>query len=353
VGRRYPRQDPDAKMSQLKHIRDNRARPRRKPQERATMKIATLASHSALNIISGARAEGFRTALYCTPDRVDFYRSFGLGDSIVEVDAFDKILDIAPRDTIFVPHGSFVTYLGANRILDSQLQIFGNRELLRWEEDRRLKSRLMADAGFRVPPEYSTIEKADGPVIVKTDGAAGGAGYFIARNRDEYLEKANPDEEYVIQKYIVGAKVFVTYFNSIARERTEVFGADVRYETDADSNLRFDNQPAFVVIGNLPLVLRESILAEYYNMGVEFVRAFQRVSGKTIPGPFCLETIVDRNQQIHTFEFSGRIVAGTNVWIPSSPYSYVMFDKPMWMGRRIAVEIKELQREGRLAEALL
>ncbi|MHA1654441.1 MAG: formate--phosphoribosylaminoimidazolecarboxamide ligase [Candidatus Thorarchaeota archaeon] len=316
------------------------------------MKIGTIASHSALNILSGARTEGFDVVLYCTPDRRKFYSAFGLADAIVEVHSFDEILDIPMEDTVLIPHGSFVAYMGADRILASDLRLFGNKELLRWEENRALKDRLMKEAGLRVPREYASVNDIQTPVIVKTYGAAGGQGYFIARNAEEAEEKMRPDQQYSIQQYVVGTKVFVTYFRSLAHDRTEVFGADIRYETDADANLRFDDTPSFIVVGNLPLVLRESVLAKYYQMGEDFVAGFKRLTDQDIPGPFCLETIIDREQQIYTFEFSGRIVAGTNIWIPTSPYSYLQFEEQMWMGRRIAREIRELMEQGRLEEAL-
>ncbi|RLI58211.1 MAG: 5-formaminoimidazole-4-carboxamide-1-(beta)-D-ribofuranosyl 5'-monophosphate synthetase [Candidatus Thorarchaeota archaeon] len=314
------------------------------------MKIGTIASHSALNIMAGARAEGFETLLYCEARRVPFYRSFGLGDSIVEVQSFSEVLDRPQDDVLLIPHGSFVAYIGSEKILKSTTRIFGNKELLRWEENRDLKARLMREAGFRVPREFTDVAEIDAPVIAKTDGASGGTGYFIARNREEVSEKSEPGVKYTFQEFIVGTKVFVTYFNSIARDRIEVFGADIRYETDADANLRFDSTPSFVVIGNLPLVLRESTLAQYYDMGVSFIEAFKRLTGQTLPGPFCIETIIDREQNIYSFEFSGRIVAGTNVWIPSSPYSYLQFGENMWMGRRIALEIRELIEQGRIDE---
>ena len=316
------------------------------------MKIGTIASHSALNIIAGAKAEGFETVLYCEPRRVEFYRSFGLEDSIVEVESFQNVLERTPEDTILIPHGSFVAYIGAEAILQSSAKLFGNKELLRWEEDRELKTKLMKQAGFRVPREFNRIEDIDTPVIAKTDGAAGGDGYFIARNAREIRAKMIAGNRYTFQEYIVGTKVFVTYFNSVARNRIEVFGADIRYETDADANLRFDDEPTFVVIGNLPLVLRESTLSRYYDMGVAFVDAFKKLTGQNIPGPFCIETIIDKDRQIYTFEFSGRIVAGTNVWIPSSPYSYLQFGEDMWMGRRIALEIRELIEKEKLEECL-
>jgi 5-formaminoimidazole-4-carboxamide-1-(beta)-D-ribofuranosyl 5'-monophosphate synthetase len=316
------------------------------------MKIGTLASHSALNIITGAKVEGFETELYCTPDRIRFYEAFGLGDSIVKIDSFEEILERDLSDVIIIPHGSFVAYLGADKIFKSGIQIFGNKELLRWEENRILKSQLMTDAGLTVPQEFRTIDEIDSPVIVKSDGADGGEGYFIAANKEETLGKLDPAKHYTFQKYIVGTKVFTTYFNSLFHNRLEVFGADIRYETDADANLRFDDKPSFVVIGNIPLVLRESTLAKYFEMGMGFVEAFKRLTNQPLVGPFCIETIIDRNQTIYCFEFSGRIVAGTNVWMPSSPYSFALYGVQMWMGRRIAREIRDLLENHRLNEAI-
>ncbi|TXT55351.1 MAG: 5-formaminoimidazole-4-carboxamide-1-(beta)-D-ribofuranosyl 5'-monophosphate synthetase [Candidatus Thorarchaeota archaeon] len=317
------------------------------------MKIGTIASHSALNIMSGAKSEGFQTVLYCQPKRREFYESFGLKDSIVEVQSFDEILDMDTEDVIIIPHGSFVAYIGAEKILQSDLNLYGNKELLKWEEDRELKSQLMKESGLRVPKEFDSVDDIDTPVIVKTYGAAGGEGYFIAKDRDEARNKMDPNMQYGIQQYVVGTKVFVTYFNSLSRERIEVFGADIRYETDADANLRFDDRPSFVVIGNLPMVLRESTLATYFEMGRNFVSGFEELTGETIPGPFCIETIIDKEQNIYTFEFSGRIVAGTNVWIPYSPYSYLQFGEEMWMGKRIARELKELMESGKLESVFL
>ena len=316
------------------------------------MKIGTLASHSALNIITGAKAEGFETQLYCTPDRIEFYKAFGLEDSIVEIDSFNHLLDMDLSDVIIIPHGSFVAYIGAERILNSNLRIFGNKELLKWEADRRLKSKLMRESGILVPREFESIDDVNTPVIVKSDGAAGGIGYFIAENREEIEAKKQQGTKYTYQEYIVGTKVFMTYFNSLSRDRLEVFGADIRYETDVDADLRYDDTPSFVVVGNLPLVLRESTLAQYFEMGQKFVRGFEKLIDDKLIGPFCLETIIDRNQNIYCFEFSGRIVAGTNIWMPSSPYSFALFGEQMWMGRRIAREIRNLEEQGRLDEAL-
>ena len=87
-------------------------------------------------------------------------------------------------------------------------------------------------------------------------------------------------------------------------------------------------------------------------MGNQFIEAFEKLVSQQLVGPFCIETIIDRNQTIYSFEFSGRIVAGTNVWMPSSPYSFALFGDQMWMGKRIAREIRELHEHNRLDEAL-
>jgi len=67
-------------------------------------------------------------------------------------------------------------------------------------------------------------------------------------------------------------------------------------------------------------------------------------------GPFCLESIVKDDLSIVVFEFSGRIVAGTNTYMGlGSPYSILYFEKPLDMGERIAIEIREAAETGRLS----
>jgi len=67
----------------------------------------------------------------------------------------------------------------------------------------------------------------------------------------------------------------------------------------------------------------------------------RRGSAKRMVGPFCLEAIITDRLEVKVFEFSGRIVAGTNVYMGvGSPYSTLYFDNPMDMGERIALELK-------------
>ncbi len=48
-------------------------------------------------------------------------------------------------------------------------------------------------------------------------------------------------------------------------------------------------------------------------------------------GPFCLESVVTDKGEIVVFEFSGRIVAGTNLYTNGSPYSWLYWNEPMSM----------------------
>jgi 5-formaminoimidazole-4-carboxamide-1-(beta)-D-ribofuranosyl 5'-monophosphate synthetase len=138
----------------------------------------------------------------------------------------------------------------------------------------------------------------------------------------------------------------------------EFFGVDRRYESDIDGlgripaaqQLDTDSIQSFNVIANSPLVLRESLLDEVYSMGERFVEAAKRLVKPGMNGPFCLEGVYDENGKFNTFEFSARIVAGTNMYVDGSPYSTFLYDEPMSMGRRIAREIKQAKNSNELAK---
>lgn len=318
------------------------------------VKIGTIASHSSLNILSGAKKEGFETILFMKgKERRAMYESFGIADEIIVIDDYQEFFDIVDEDTIVIPHGSFVAYLSLERILNSDIQMFGNKELLLWESDRNKKKELMEKAKLKIPFETNEIKDVILPSIVKYDGAEGGKGYFIANTIEDIEKKLDKSKKASYQQWITGTKVYTTYFNSIIRNSVEIFGTDIRYETDVDGKIRFDEDYSFQIIGNQPMVLRESLLVPYFNMGKNFVDAVNITLQNPMIGPFCLETIIDRNLEIFTFEFSGRIVAGTNIFIPHSPYSYLKFRKEMWMGRRIALEIKEAIEENRIDDVIV
>ncbi len=274
------------------------------------------------------------------------------------------------KNTILIPHGSFNAYLG-NKVLDIPIPIFGNRELLMWETSREKQREWLTDAGIKMPKTYEDPSKIDGPVIVKFPGAKGGRGYFLVNSEKSFYEKAqkmidrghleeNEIDEVHIQEYVVGVNAYPHFFNSKVRGEVELLGLDRRYESTVDSigkipakeQLDIGIDPTYTVVGNIPVTARESLLSEIIRMGKKVVKKSKEISDKGLFGPFCLETVFTEDLDIYTFEISARIVAGTNVGIPNSSYSYIKHGEKMFAGKRIAKEIKEAANEDELSNIL-
>lgn len=156
-------------------------------------------------------------------------------------------------------------------------------------------------------------------------------------------------KDFIVQEYIIGVPMYLHYFYSLLTEKLELMSIDKRYETNVDSLGRLplvhqesvEIKPSFVVVGNSPLVVRESLLVQAYEMAERVVKTSQKLIDKRgLYGPFCLETIITPDQKFYVIEISCRIVAGTNLFINGSPYSDLIYNEPMSTGRRIAREIK-------------
>lgn len=330
-------------------------------------KIATLGSHSALQILKGARDEGFKTLLVCEKDRVRPYESFGVADEIIKLDTFKDILTVQDQliaeNAILVPHGSLFNALNLEKVKNLKVQYFGNKNILAWEEDRNLQRRWLKKAGLTLPRIYDKPEDIDGPAIVKFYGAGGGRGYFLTKNYEDFSEKikAHPHREYIIQEYIVGAPLYIHYFYSALTGELEILSMDKRYETNVDSigritakdQLDLDLESSYNIMGNIPIVARESLLTEMFEMGDRVIQASQEIEPGGLVGPFCLETIVTPTLEFFVFEISARIVAGTNPYINGSPYSDLKYSEPMSTGRRVAREIKHAIEQDELGKILI
>ncbi|HYF96644.1 MAG TPA: DUF1246 domain-containing protein, partial [Patescibacteria group bacterium] len=190
-------------------------------QSTSDYKIATLGSHSALQILKGARDEGFKTLIIAKKGHAQPYKSFRVADEIIEVDSFSEINNLEQKlideNVIIVPHGSFFSaYTDLKALSDSKPLYFGNKKILPWEQSRTKQREWLASAGLTLPKIYDSPEDIDGPCIIKFYGAAGGKGYFLAKTAEEFYEKIKPhkDKRYIIQQYIVGAPIYVHYFYS-------------------------------------------------------------------------------------------------------------------------------------------
>ena len=329
--------------------------------------IATLGSHCALQVLKGAHDEGLRTLLVCERRRERLYKRFPFIDNMLLVDSFREILDESTQRTlhennsILIPHGTLIAQMKSDEIESIKTPVFGNKWILRWESDRTMKEDLMKRAQLKMPLPISTPDEINGATIVKRQGAAGGKGYFIAMNKDDYNTKRealirdgviSTDEQLYIQEYASGVLAYLQFFYSPLSGEIEFFGADQRHESDIEGLARvpakvqiaagaISDVPSFNVIGNSPLILRESLLDEAYAMGERFVKAARDAVPPGMNGPFCIEGVYDENAQFTSFEFSARIVAGTNIYMDGSPYYSLLYGESMSMGRRIAREIKQ------------
>jgi 5-formaminoimidazole-4-carboxamide-1-(beta)-D-ribofuranosyl 5'-monophosphate synthetase len=333
--------------------------------------IATLGSHCALQVLKGAKDEGLKTLLVCEKKRESLYRRFGFIDKLILVDSFLDMLDskyskiLEKENAVLIPHGTLIAQMSTEQIESIKTPIFGNKWILRWESDRNLKEKLMLEAKLDVPKSISNAKNIKRLTIAKRHGAAGGKGYFLTSSEKDYIKKRNyliktglikGDRDLYLQEYVMGVLAYLQFFYSPLKDELEFFGVDKRHESDIEGLARIPSQQqmgmdyisSFNVIGNSPMVLRESLLDTVYDMGERFVKASKRLVKPGMNGPFCIEGVYDQDGKFWTFEFSARIVAGTNIYMDGSPYSTLLYDVPMSMGRRIAREVKTATKQKKL-----
>jgi hypothetical protein len=104
--------------------------------------IASIGSHSALDVARGAKDEGFKTLVITQKGRGEVYSNYyktngdlGCVDEVIELDTFKQILDpkikqhLLEKNVIFVPNRSFEVYLNDYDAIEKDFTVpmFGNR----------------------------------------------------------------------------------------------------------------------------------------------------------------------------------------------------------------------------------
>lgn len=335
--------------------------------------IATVTSHTSLQIFDGARKEGFRTMGICVGKPPKFYDAFPLAkpDEFISVGDYADILtkaeELEKKNVIVIPTGSFVEYMGPANFMKLELPTFGNRRVLEWESDRNKERQWLEGAGISMPRKIDDPKDINSPVMVKYHGAKGGRGFFVAKNKAEFYQRVDESQPFTIQEFIVGTRYYLHYFYSpiktkgytLSKGTLELMSMDRRVESNADEIFRLGSPreleeagvyPSFVVTGNVPLVARESLLPKIFELGEQVVESSLELFGGMI-GPFCLETVCTDKLEFRIFEISARIVAGTNLYISGSPYSDLI-GPDFSTGRRIAREVKKAVQYDKLEEVL-
>src|SRR3990172_9600635 len=172
--------------------------------------IATIGSHSALDVCDGAAEESFPTLAVCERGRETPYARYfrarrdsegrlarGFVDETLVLSKFRDVLTpkiqarLRRMNAIFVPNRSFTSYCDLDAIEDAfRVPLFGSRNLLR--EEARSYYWLLEKAKLPTPERIEDPKEIDGLVIVKLHHKVKKLerGFFTAASHKEYREKS-------------------------------------------------------------------------------------------------------------------------------------------------------------------
>ena len=335
------------------------------------VRVGTIGSHSALEIMDGAKDENLKTICICQKGREQPYRRFKrLADEIILLDKFSDILyaenqeKLRQFNTIMVAHRAFTAYLGYDNIEnDLKVPVFGNRLLLRAEERTAPKNQyyLLEQAGIRHPKIYHKASEIDGPVMIKVQEARRKLerAFFISSSYEDYEKKSKQKIEQglvtkqdldraTIEEYVPGTYFNLNFFVPPLTGETEFLGIERRLQTNihdivslsARQQMEIDVQIQNIEVGHTPASIRESLLEKVFEMGDRIAVAARKEYPPGIVGPISLQSIVTVDLDFVVYDVSLR-VPGNPIMATTSPYTKYYYGYTMGVGRRTAMEIKK------------
>ncbi len=345
--------------------------------------IGVLGSHSALEIASGAKQEGFRTVVVCQNGRERTYARYyrNIFDEFIFLDKFSDITtpevvqQLIELNTIFVPNRSFSVYAGYDAIEQKfTVPLMGSRQLLRTEERTAPKNQLwlLKEAGIAIPRAFKSPKDIDCPVIVKVaeKGRTIERAFFYASTPEEYEREAQKRinagiitrealEESVIEEYVLGAKFNANYFYSPLNDDIDLLGFDRRIQTDLDGvldlpareQLELNVATQNIEIGHMGVTMRESQLEKIFEAAEKWVQVCNKEYPPGMIGLFALQGAVTKDLQFRVFDVSPR-VPGCPCVEPTSPYMKYKYGIEVGPGKRVAMEIKRAIRKRRILEVV-
>jgi 5-formaminoimidazole-4-carboxamide-1-(beta)-D-ribofuranosyl 5'-monophosphate synthetase len=343
--------------------------------------IGTIGSHSALEIMDGAKDENLKTVCICQKGRELPYQRFKrLTDEIILLDKFSDMLNreiqekLVHLNTIMIANRAFTAYLGYDNIENNlEIPIFGNRHLLRAEERTAKRNQyfLLEKANIRHPRIYTKSLQIDGLAMVKVQEAKRKLerAFFMVSSYEDYLKKAklkikqgliNQDDldSAIIEEYVIGTYFNFNFFYSPMRGETEFLGIERRLQTNlndfttsvpARQQMEIDVELQNIEIGHTPASIRESLLEKGFKMGDDFTALVKREYPPGIIGPISLQSIVTVELDLVVYDVSLR-VPGNPIMATTSPYTKYYYGHTMGVGRRIAMEVKNAIEQQKLAE---
>jgi 5-formaminoimidazole-4-carboxamide-1-(beta)-D-ribofuranosyl 5'-monophosphate synthetase len=342
--------------------------------------VGTIGSHSALEIMDGAKDENLKTICICQKGRELPYRRFKrLADEIILLDKFSDIIypenqeKLRQSNTIMVAHRAFTAYLGYDNIENNlRVPVFGNRLLLRAEERTAPRNQyyLLEKSGIRHPKLYHKPSDIDGPAMIKVQEATRKLerAFFIASSYEDYEKKSNQKIEQglvtkqdldkaTIEEYVPGTYFNLNFFVSPLTGETEFLGIERRLQTNihdiaslsARQQMEIDVPIQYIEVGHTPASIRESLLEKVFEMGDRISVAARKEYPPGIIGPFSLQSVVTVDLDFVVYDVSLR-VPGNPIMATTSPYAKYYYGHTMGVGRRIAMEIKDATRQRKLPD---
>ncbi len=348
--------------------------------EYSDLRIGVLGSHSALEVMDGAKDEDLSTVVICQKGREVPYQRFGrIADEIIVLDKFKGMLSasiqkkLRETNTIIVPHRSLTAYLGYKAIENSfKVPIFGNRALFQAEERHHKKNQyyLLKKARIKYPKIFNNPKDINKPSIVKVQekNRKLERAFFTVTSYLDYKKKsenkikqgiiARKDlEKASIEEFAIGTYLNFNYFYTPISEHVDFIGIERRLQTNlhdfnalpAKQQLEMNIDLQNIEVGHTPASIRESLLEKVISMGDKFVRAVKKEYDPGIIGPFSLQSVITKDLEMIVYDVSLR-VPGNPIVATTSPYTKYQYGKTFGIGRRIAMEIKRAKEEDRLDE---
>ena len=344
------------------------------------LRIAVLGSHSALEIMDGAKDEGLGTIVFCQKGRETPYQRFSrIADEIIIFKKFNEI-SIAKNqkmlrdtNTIIVPHRSLTAYLGYKTIENTlKVPIFGNRALFQAEErsNKRNQYYLLEKAGIKHPKIFKNPRDINKTSIVKVQEKKRKLerAFFNVSSFSDYKKKSeekikkgiiskNGLQNATIEELAIGTYLNFNYFYTPISKNVDFIGIERRLQTNlhdfnalpAKQQLEMNVTLQNIEVGHTPASIRESLLEEVISMGDQFVSAVKREYPPGIIGPFSLQSVITKDLKMIVYDVSLR-VPGNPILATTSPYTKYQYGQTFGVGRRIAMEIKKAYEEDVLSK---
>ena len=348
--------------------------------EYSDLTVGTLGSHSALEIMDGAKDEDLQTVVVCQKGREMPYKRFSrLADEIIILNKFKDVLSpkiqarLRASNTVIVPHRALTAYLGYQEVENNfKVPIFGNRALFQAEERSHPKNQyyLLEKSRIKHPKLFKNPKDIDRPVIVKVQEKSRKLerAFFNVSSYSEYKDKSEIKigrglvsrdalKSASIEEHVIGTYFNFNYFHTPISDEVDFLGIERRLQTNIhdftslparqqlETNIELQN----IEVGHTPASIRESLLDKVLSAGDKFVNAVKKEYPPGIIGPFSLQSVITRDLEIVVYDVSLR-VPGNPILATTSPYTKYKYGTTFGVGRRIAMELKRAQQEERLDE---